>query len=171
MSNLCWIGCTPKTRCTFKNMRWWWWWWWWFSDDFSDYLDRSILRPSSIHPPFERPTAPQDAAGPATDASQVLEWPLGLWPTCSLVHSVATKNLSPQQKIADNPRYDWDIPFFLGWEMIGICDGFVRTMAAIDANIMRSCKGLPLNLKFWRCCLDEFLFQGERRPTISKWKE
>lgn len=107
---------------------------WWF---FLDYLDRSILRPSSIHPPFERPTAPRDAAGPATDASQVLEWPLGLWPTCSLVHSVATKNLSPQQKIADNPRYDWDIPFFFGWEMIGICDGFVRSMAAIDAEKMR----------------------------------
>ena len=27
--------------------------------------------------------------------------------------------------------------FFLGWEMIGICYGFVRTMAAIDANRMR----------------------------------
>jgi len=53
------------------------------------------------------------------------------------VHSVATKNLSPQQKIADNPRYDWDIPFFFGWEMIGICDGFVRSMAAIDAEKMR----------------------------------
>ena len=135
-------------------------------DDFLMIFLITWIESSSIHPPSNHLLRGPQFHGMPLDPPRM---PRKSW-SGHLVYGRFEKTC-PQKKNRRQSQvwlgYDWDILFsWMGDDWgYGICYGFVRSMAA------KRCEELPLNFKFWRCCWDKFLFQGDGRLTISKWKK